>query len=276
MTIPGSLMAQPRAAPPAFEDVTETTGVPVTGEGARMMYTRYAVAATVAGGRRAIELACGGGNGLGLIGASARSLVGGDISVSLLGTARSHYGARFPLVRLSAEALPFRAGAFDVVLFFEATYYVPDMERAFDEIARVLPVDGTVLFINANPERPDFIPSPHSVHYHSSDAFRAALERRGFRVTTSAAFPIDHARPGLASKIVGTAIGVVRVLLHNLGLVPRTLRGRARLKRLIYRDLTNLPPELPPGFAEVEPLVPTVPGPVRGLKVIYVTATRTV
>src|SRR5437899_2692512 len=110
MTTPGELSTEPRAAAPPFEDVTETTGVPVTGEGARMIYTRYTVAATLAVGRRTLELGCGGGSGLGLVGASARSLMGGDISAPLLHTVRSHYGHRFPLVRLSAEALPFRAG----------------------------------------------------------------------------------------------------------------------------------------------------------------------
>jgi len=268
-------MFKQRPAAPRFEHVTETTGIPVTREGARMMYTRYAVAARLAKDRRTLELACGGGNGLGLVGASARSLIGGDISAPLLRTARSHYGHRFPLVRLSAEALPFRARAFDVVLFFEATYYVQDMERAFDEVKRVLAPGGTVLFVNANPERPDFINSPHSVNYHSAHVFRTALERRGFRVTTGAAFPIDQARPGLASKVIGVAIGALRVVLRGLGLVPRTLRGRAKLKRLIHRHLIALPPELPSGFAELEPRVVTSPGPVRGFKVIYVTATRT-
>src|SRR5689334_6129099 len=135
MTIPSQLPTPPPTVAPRFEDVTEATGVPVTGEGARMMYTRYAVAATLAAGRRALELGCGGGNGLGLVGAAARSWVGSDIAAPLLRKTRSHYGKRFPLVRLSAEALPFRAQAFDVVLFFEATYYVPNMERAFDEVA---------------------------------------------------------------------------------------------------------------------------------------------
>src|SRR5574341_1672146 len=97
---------------PRFEDVTETTGIPTTVEGARMMYTRYAVGAELAAGKRVLELACGGGNGLGLVGSRASFLVGGDFSPVLLARARAHYRTRYPLVRLSAEALPFRAGAF--------------------------------------------------------------------------------------------------------------------------------------------------------------------
>jgi SAM-dependent methyltransferase len=267
-------MARAMAAPPRFEDVTETTGTPVTPEARQMIYTRYAVAAEVAAGRRTLELACGGGSGLGLVGAGARSLVGGDYSRPLLHGALAHYGRRIPLARLSAEALPFRGGAFEVVLFFEATYYVPDMERAFDEVVRVLAPHGTALFVNANPERPDFITSPFSVHYHTADEFRAAFERRGLDVTTGGAFPIDRARTGALPRAIGAGIGLARLVLRSLGLVPRTLRGRARLKRLLYRDLTLLPAELPPGFAEVEPRVAVPPGPVRDFKVIYVTARK--
>jgi SAM-dependent methyltransferase len=239
-----------------------------------MMYTRYAVAAELAVGKRVLELACGGGNGFGLVAAQARSVVGGDFSAPLLRHARAHYGERVPLVRLTAEALPFRAGAFDVVLFFEASYYVPDMNRAFDEGTRVLPPGGTVLFVNANPERPDFITSPHSVRYHTADQFRTALERRGFRVTTEAAFPVQRESPGLVSRAAGSLVRAARVVLDTLGLVPQTLRGRARLKRLIFRDLATIPPEIPPSFSAVESRVAVAAGPVRHFKVIYIAGRR--
>jgi SAM-dependent methyltransferase len=259
---------------PRFEDVTETTGIPVTTEGARMMYTRYAVAAELAAGRHALEVACGGGNGLGLVSARARGLVGGDYSAALLAQAKSHYGTRIPLVRFSAEALPFRPSAFDIVLFFEASYYIPHMERAFDEVARVLAPQGTVLFINANPERPDFVTSPHAVHYHSADELRAALEARGFDVTSEGAFPVEAPEPSLASHLARPLLSWVRRMLQALRLVPRTLRGRARLKRLIYRHLVPLPAELPASFSSIQPRIPTPRGPVPEFKVIYVTGRR--
>lgn len=173
-------------ASPRFEDVTETTGIPLSAEGADMLYTRYGLARDLAGGRRVLELGCGAGQGLGLIASRARSVMGGDYSDALLRRARRHYGSRIPLVRLSAEALPFRDGAFEVVIFFEATYYVPNMGRAFWEIARVLAPGGTVLFANANPERPGFIRSPYSTHYHTADEFRAALGQLGFDVSAAA------------------------------------------------------------------------------------------
>jgi SAM-dependent methyltransferase len=256
---------------PRYEDITETTGGSLTAEAAEMMSTRYELAARAGRGRRVLELGCGAGLGLGLIAREARLTVGGDYSAALVRSGRRHYSTRIPFVRLSAEALPFRDGAFDVVLFFEATYYVRDMERAFDEIARLLVQGGEVLFANANPDRPDFVRSPFSLHYHTADEFRRALEQRGFAVTVSGGFPVreGNPRPWLAA-----VLPLARRVLEYLRLVPKTLEGRARLKRLLFGRLRKIPPEIPSGFAKVAETRPLPPGPVPGFKVIYVRATR--
>ncbi len=257
---------------PRFEDLTETTGIPLSPEGADMMYTRYLVGMRLAAGQRVLELGCGAGQGVGLLGARARRLVGGDYSHELLRRGRSHYGGRFPCVRLSADRLPFRDAVFDVVLFFEASYYVRDTDAAFDEAARVLAPGGTLLLVNANPERPDFIRSPHSVTYHTSDGFRRALGGRGLHVTVEGAFAITEAT-GRRSRLA-PILGLARRMLETLHLVPRTLRGRARLKRLVYGKLPTVPAELREGFGTEAPRVSVSPGAVRGYKVLYVTARK--
>jgi SAM-dependent methyltransferase len=259
---------------PDFADLTETTGVPISAEGAAMMYTRYHLAAELAKGRRVLELGSGSGQGLGLLGRSAAMVVAGDYSLTLLRRGRAHYGSRFPLVRLTAERLPFRAGAFDLVLCFEASYYVPDMRQAFRDISRVLAPNGLVFFANANPERPDFIKSPHSTHYHSAGEFRAALEALGMDVDVEGAFPVEPRERGVVGRVAGATMTLARWLLEALHLVPRTLRGRARLKRLIYGKLLEVPPELHDGFSAVAPRVPIGPGPARGVKVLYVTGRK--
>jgi SAM-dependent methyltransferase len=259
---------------PRFEDVTEAAGTEVSAEGASMIATRYHFAAELAQDKRVLELACGSGMGLGLIGRSAAWLVGADISASLLGQAQTHYRGRVPFVRLSAESLPFADGAFDVVLCLEASYYVPRMDLAFREIARVVAPGGTAVFVNANPERPDFIKSPHSLHYHSADEFRAQLGDRGFSITGEGAFPVEARAKSRRARWIGAATSLTRRALEILGLVPRTLRGRARLKRLVYGKLRLLPPELPEGFAERAERKALAPGAVRDFKVIYVTARK--
>ncbi|HWP36933.1 MAG TPA: class I SAM-dependent methyltransferase [Gemmatimonadales bacterium] len=267
-------MAADRGSSPRFEDITETTGIPLSPEGASMMYTRYAMAAELAAGKRVLELGCGSGQGFGLMAAGGARIVGGDYSHALLKSGRRYYGNRFPFVRLSGDALPFRDATFDVVLCFEASYYVPDMTRGFAEIARVLAPGGTVLFVNANPERPDFITSPHATYYHTADEFRAALEALGLRVTVEGAFPVDPPATGFVGRAKAQALALARRILEASGLVPQTLRGRARLKRIVYGSLVQVPAELPPHFAPVAPRVLLGSGPVREFKVIYVRGDR--
>jgi SAM-dependent methyltransferase len=261
-------MAQSRPGVLPFEDLTETTGIPLSPEGVDMMYTRYHLAAEYAAGRRVLELGCGAGQGLGLISRRATMVLGADYSHPLLVSGRRHFGPRVPFVQTTAETLPFRNGAFDLVLFFEASYYVPDMERGFAEIARVLAPGGTVLFVNANPERPDFIQSPYSVRYHTADEFRRALERLGFEVQVDGAFPVESS--GERAALFPRALAVARMVFAALGLVPKTLRGRARLKRLLYGTLPTVPAELFPGFGQVRPRTPLPAGRAREHKVLYV------
>ena len=233
-----------------------------------MIYSRYHYAAMLANGKRVLEIGCGSGQGFGMVGGRARFLVGGDIDLTLLVRGREHYGKRFSFAQLTGQALPFRDASFNVVLFFETSYYVPNMDRAFGEVARVLGPDGVVVFVNANPERPDFIPSPFVHRYHSADEFRQALERRGFDVTLEGAYPIasHRARDWIVLSL--------RKLLHRLALVPPSLRGRAILKRVVLGRLIRLPPELRERFATPAERVPLKRGPAGGWKVIYVTARR--
>jgi ubiquinone/menaquinone biosynthesis C-methylase UbiE len=261
------------ASRPRYEDITETTGGGLTSEAAQMMATRYALAAEAAAGRRVLELGCGAGLGLGLIARRARLTVGGDYSQSLLASGRQHYGTRIPLVRLTAEHLPFKSSSFDVLLFFEATYYIPNMKHALDEITRILASASEILFINANPERPDFVASPFSVHYHTGDEFRAALTQRGFRVTVEAGFPVRSGHSPLA-KLAAAILPLARQLLTTLGLVPRTLKGRARLKRLLYGKLMPIPAELTDGALSESRRELMKLGPITDFKVIYVRGVR--
>ena len=234
-----------------------------------MMYARYEMAADAAATRRVLELGCGAGLGLGWISRAASFAVGGDYSAALLGSGRAHYGSRVPFVRLSAEALPFADASFDVILFFEASYYVPDMDLAFDEIRRVLTNKGEVIFANANPKRPDFVRSPFSTHYHSAAEFKKALGARGFSVSVEGAFPLVQSEGG-RSAVLHWAFSHARRVAEAAHLVPRTLKGRARLKRLLFGKLRPIPPEITSGFAESAPRTEIDAEPATDWKVIYV------
>ena len=253
----------------SYGDITERPGVESSREGADMLYSRYAHAAAVGRGRRVLEVGCGPGLGLGLMAEHAAAVVGGDLDEGLLAQAKSTYDHEIPLLQLDGQELPFADGSFDVVLFFEGSYYVPDMDRVMDEMARVAAPEGTLLFVNANPERPDFIPSPLSVHYHTAEEFRKGLEARGFKVVVEGAFPLDERGP------LARALTLARKVATRLGLIPRTLAGRALLKRLVSGRLIRIPARIGEGFGQPGARQPIAPGATApGWKVLYVTATR--
>jgi len=261
--------------PVDYDLITEIGGTPITNEAASMVYTRYAVAAELARGRRTLEIGCASGIGLGLLLNDAKLVVGGDVYLPMLQTARARYGTKIPFAALSATDLPFRDRSFDFVLFMEATYYVRDFNKALDEIGRVLGSDGVLLFVNANPERPDFIRSPHSEHYHSAREFRQLLESRGYQVETAGAFAVAvMSNPGLLKQIAGRALPTARRVAEFLNLIPKTLHGRARIKRLLFGQLRTMPRELPHDFAPREVLTPLGTVPAISHKVIYIVARK--
>jgi len=252
-----------------YELVTETTGTPISAEGGRMIYNRYRYAADMAEGLRVLEVGCGSAQGFGLIGRKASFLAGGDLSSQLLSSAQEHYGGRYPFLRLQAEHLPFADDSFDLILMFEASYYLPRLEDALDEFSRILASRGTIIVVNANPERPDFIPSPYSHHYHTVDELMALLTLRGFSVTAEGAFPIN------STGLLENAKVKARQILRRLGLVPRTLRARALMKRFVSGRLDLLPSEIPDNYAEIVQRRSHAGGSLRNFKVFYVTAMRT-
>src|SRR4051812_11275801 len=75
------------------------------------------------GGGRLLDVACGSGYGLELLGAAAAIVVGADIDVAALREASRHNGV---VVAGSGDALPFGDAAFDTVTSFETLEHVAD------------------------------------------------------------------------------------------------------------------------------------------------------
>ena len=241
--------------------VTEVPGAGATAEQLAMLYTRYHLAAEVGKGGEVLEVACGPGMGLGYLTARARRVVGGDYDSQLLEIGRVHYGARVPLIRLDAHAMPFRDGAFDLVVLFEAIYYLREVEHFLREARRVLRTGGALLICSANKERRGFQPSPFSVSYLSASELCRFLSRQGFAVELFAAFPV-------APSLRRNSRGVARWLANALRLGPG---GKAFMKRLLFGKPLPFPAEVTEGMADVAPLVPLVEhSSVTDFQVLYV------
>jgi SAM-dependent methyltransferase len=221
-----------------FIEVTELAGDEVSQEQVHRVATRYAWALGYAEGRDVLEIACGCGPGLGLLQKSAHSFVAGDISEQILARARAHYGTRVDLRIMDAMALPFPDQSLDVVLIFEALYYVPDALRFADECRRVLRPHGVVLVSNANKDLFDFNPSPHSHAYHGVVELAELFGSRGFNTLFWGDIPVTQVswRQKLLRPVKRVVVG--------LNLMPKSMAGKKLLKRLVFGEMKPFPAEL--------------------------------
>lgn len=250
-----------------FRSVTEIAGEEVASEQIARMTDRYQWAANIAAGRDVLEVACGTGQGLGMLAATARSVTAGDISPSIVAQARDHYGERVEVQVMDATHLPFDADSLDVVVLFEAIYYLSDVPAFLSEVRRVLRAGGDLLIATANPDLTDFNPSPYSHAYYGARELADLLVAAGYVPSLFGNTPIARvsARQRLLRPVKRVAV--------RLRVMPRSMRGKRMLKRLFFGDLVPMPAELTPGA--VSPvLVPiSAKAPDRAHKVLLCRAT---
>ena len=251
-----------------FADVTELAGSEITFEQLQRMSHRYAWARGYCTGKDVVEVACGGGQGLGMLSRVSRSLEAGDYSDRVLAVARTHYGTRIPLAQLDAQALPYAAASKDVIVLFEAIYYIPDAARFVRECRRVLRPGGCVLIATANKDLWDFNPSPLSLRYYGAIELTQLFRDAGFDAGVYGYMPVGEVswRQRLLRPAKRFAV--------SLGLMPKSLKGKRFLKRFVFGRLVSMPAELPEPEGILAPPV-AVPRtePDRLHKVLYCCAT---
>lgn len=134
------------------------------------------IAARLPSSRRGIlSIGCGGGELEKRLAQAGHRVVGFDISLPMLKSARRRGMALAVLG--DAQVLPFDAARFDIVLLCETVGYV-DLDRAFGEVARVLKPGGRFIVTTYLPH----VPAHARYHKYSIADIRAALARAGFRV----------------------------------------------------------------------------------------------
>lgn len=250
--------------------LTEIAGDEVSAEQVERIARRYYWAASYSAGKDVLEAACGTGQGLGLLSSVAHSLTAGDYSEAILDVARRHYDKRVSLRRFDAQDMPFADGAFDVVILFEALYYLADVDRFFKECRRVLRPGGHLLIASANKDLFDFTPSAHTHRYLGVVELESELAALGFDVACFGDTPI-----GSVSRRQ-RLLRPVKMAASRLGLIPESMKAKKLLKRFVFGGLVTMPAEID---ATTAPAVPPVRlasnAPDTAHKVIFCAARRT-
>jgi ubiquinone/menaquinone biosynthesis C-methylase UbiE len=251
-----------------FHDVTEMAGEPISVEQLKRLHHRYAWAASHCAGRDVVELACGTGPGLGLLRQTARSFEAGDYSSLMVESAQAHYGNRIIVRQFDAQSMPYPDKSQDVLIIFEAIYYLRDVHAFIGECRRVLRPGGKVLIATANKDLADFNPSPHSHKYLGVTEFEREFGGAGFAIQCYGYMDVSTV-PWLQRLL-----RPVKRFVVASGLMPKTMAGKRLLKRMIFGRPVVMPAELTTGLFDFQEPTPLPPGLAdRRHKVLYSVAT---
>ncbi|MEZ4613993.1 MAG: class I SAM-dependent methyltransferase [Caldilineaceae bacterium] len=224
-----------------YTPITELPGTQLNDEQFARIAQRYLLAAQHAHDQRVLEIACGAGAGLGMLIQNAKLAVGLDYTQNILAVAQSHYGDRLPLVGGDAQRLPFANASFDLLVNFEAIYYLRDQQMFFQEAQRILRPGGMLLLCTSNPHWPHFAPGPLTTDYPCVTKIARWLEECGFVARHYfGAFPVSAARG------IKQLIAPVRKCILQSGLISPESPLGALIKRFAYGPLRPLPVELQP------------------------------
>jgi len=165
-----------------YLSVTELSGSYVSQEQIDRICNRYYWAGKYCYNKDVLEVACGTGQGLGYLLKITKTLYAGDYSEKILKIAQKHYGNRIALKQFDAQKLPYKNNSMDVIILFEAIYYLSSAEKYIIECRRVLRDGGKVLIATANKDLYDFNPSPHSYKYYGVVELKELFTKQGFKV----------------------------------------------------------------------------------------------
>lgn len=252
-----------------YLDVTEVSGELVSREQVERLFHRYKWASECCRGKDVLEIACGSGQGLGVLLGSANSVRAIDISEPLVALASHTYGDRLRLQVARADDTDVNDQCIDSVILFEAIYYLPDIEGFLNECDRVLRPGGQILIATANKDLYDFNPSPHSVCYYGTRELQSLLQTRGYDVELFGFYPVTQA------SFRQRLLRPIKRFVVKFGLMPKTMKGKEFLKRIVFGELVEMPAELGVDDFDYEsptPITPNVPD--SRYKVLYCVARK--
>ncbi len=267
--MPHTSVVPPPSRPADFISVTEVAGDDVTQEQIGRICHRYYWAAPFCAGKDVFEIACGTGQGLGILAGKARNFLAGDLTREALALAQRHYGSRISLMQFDAQRLPVKSASLDVIVLFETIYYLSDARLFIKECRRVLRDKGKILIATANKDLFDFNPSPYSTCYYGVVELKDLFQKEGFAVECFGHTSIRDV------SWIQRILRPVKKMMVRFGLMPKTMQGKKFFKQVVFGKLKPMPAEIREGMAPFEEPVRLSPdNPDRQYKVIYCIATQ--
>jgi SAM-dependent methyltransferase len=155
------------------------------------------------------------------------------------------------------------------LILFEALYYLRDVSAFVRECRRVLRPGGTVLLATANKDLRDFNASPHSHRYLGVVELREEFGAEGFETRFWGYLDVS------ATSLRQRLLRPVKRAVVAAGLMPKTMRGKVLLKRLVFGNPVVMPAEIMAAATDYSgPELLPADVPDRKHKVIYCEATR--
>ena len=141
---------------------------------------RYRYVRDHAAGRSVLDIACGTGYGLGILGGNARRVVGVDIDEEAARQARQECRGNGGVTLADGLRLPFADETFEMITSFETLEHLSARADFLGELKRVLKTGGTLFLStpNASYTQPvNGVPeNPFHIHEYEPDELRSELE----------------------------------------------------------------------------------------------------
>ena len=155
----------------------------------------------------------------------------------------------------------------NVVILFEAIYYLAHPEKFLGECQRILRKNGVLLICLPNKDWSGFCKSPFSTRYFSAPELHSLLKQRHFEVELFGDSPVS------VKSVKDRLISIIRRIAVALHLIPKTMKGKEILKRIFFGKLLTLEGEIEDGMVEYcEPVPIPCDSPNCEYKVLFAIA----
>jgi ubiquinone/menaquinone biosynthesis C-methylase UbiE len=224
-----------------FQEVTETSNSFVSEEQIDRMENRYNWAASLCKSKDIIEVACGTGQGLSILYPIASSIKACDISEKMIAIAKENYPSKkMDFFVSDAIVLPFDDNSADIILLFEAIYYIEDIGKLMDEIKRVLRPNGELLISTANCDLYDFNPSPFSIKYFGAKNLYQLLNKNKFTVELYGDYSLKNI------SLIQKLFRIIKYITVKMNMIPKTMTAKIFFKKLVFGNLVEMPNHFSP------------------------------